>query len=174
MIDGEISTPGSERPPGWASGVVPLSAVAGDTPEETAFLLDLADSAKNYLSSFRWCQSVGEMYFGAGIGKIIGLFLCRIEPSEEGVDEWLWAIVGDIPPAYLVTDECKNPTEALDSYVEEMGKWIELAREGKSSDDVIPVNVPATPESAEQLRVRLELLGKILRPQLDPSSSQSN
>lgn len=137
-----------------------MPEMAGDTPEETAFLLDLADVAKKYLTSFRWCQSITEMYFGDGIGTIIGLFLCRIVPSEKGVDEWLWVIVGDIPPAYLVTDRCKNPAEALDAYTEEMSRWIELARDGKRSNEVIPVNLPPTPESAELLRNRLELLGR--------------
>jgi hypothetical protein len=83
-------------------------------------------------------------------------------------------IVGDVPPAYLVTDECKNPAEALDSYIEEMSKWIELAREGKSSSEVIPVNVPATPENAEKLHVRLEMIGQFLRPSLEPPSGKVN
>jgi len=174
MLNHETSSRPSERPPAWASGVVPLSEIAGDTPEETAFLLDLADLAKKYLTSFRWCQSIGEMYFGDGIGKIVGLFLCRIVPSENGVDEWLWVIVGDVPPAYLVTDRCKNPAEALDAYTEEMSRWVELAREGKRSSDVIPVNVPATPEFAEQVRSRLELLGKLLRPWMDPPPGKAS
>jgi hypothetical protein len=170
----DISTHPSEKPPSWASGVVPLSDIAGDTPEETAFLLDLADEAKKYLTSFRWCRSIREMYFGDGIGKIVGLFLCRIVPSAEGIDEWLWVIVGDVPPAYLVTDKCKNPAQALDAYTEEMSRWIELARDGKSSNRVISVNVPATPEWAEHLRVRLELVGKLLRPWMYPPPDKSN
>ena len=90
-------------------------------------------------------------------------------PGEAEVDEWLWVIVGDIPPAYLVTDVCKNPAEALDAYTEQMSNWIALAREGKTSKQVIPVNLPATPEGAEYLRLRLELLGKLLRPWLNPA-----
>jgi len=151
-----------------------LWEVAGDTPEETSFLLDLSEAAKKYLASFRWCQSVREIYFGDGIGKIIGLFLCRIVPSEKGVDEWLWVVVGDIPPAYLVTDNCKNPAEALDAYTEEMSRWVELARDGQSSSEVIPVNVPATPESADELSTRLEMIGKLLRPWLSPPPGKSN
>jgi hypothetical protein len=174
MFNGETPDPTFRKPPVWASGVVPLSDVAGDTPEETTFLLDLAEAAQKYLNSFRWCRSIREVYFGDGIGKIIGLFLCRIVPSEKGTDEWLWVVVGDIPPAYLVTDKCKNPAEALDAYIEEMSKWIELAREGKSSNEVIPVNVASTPEEAERLRLRLELLGRLLRPWLDPQPHKSN
>jgi hypothetical protein len=174
LIDDEPFDSASDKPPAWASGVVPLSEVAGDNAEETSYLLDLAERAKEYLTSFGWCQSISEMYFGDGIGKIIGLFLCRIAPAAMDVDEWLWVVVGDVPPAYLVTDECKNPAQAIDAYVEEMNKWIELAAQGKSSKEVIPVNVPATPESAEQLRVRLEMLGRLLRPWLDPPPTKSN
>jgi hypothetical protein len=158
----------SEKPPAWASGVVPVSDIVGEDAEETALLLDLAERAKVYLSSFRWCRSVAAMFFGDGIGKIIGIFLCRIVPAENEVDEWLWVIVGDIPPAYLVVDLCKNPAQALDAYTEEMSKWVALAQEGKHSKEVIPVDAPATPEMAETLRSRLELIGKLLRPWLEP------
>ena len=143
-----------------------MSEMVGDDGEETVLLMNLAESAKNYLTSFAWCESVCEMYFGDGIGKIIGLFLCRIIPSKPGVDEWLWVVVGDIPAAYLVTDWCKSPAEAFDGYVEEMSKWIEQAMQGKSSDRIVPVNVPATPEWAEQVRSRLKLLHQIFRPWL--------
>jgi hypothetical protein len=151
-----------------------VSDIAGEDTEETAYLLDLASTAKEFLTSFRWCQSVSEIYFGDGVGKIVGIFLCRIGPAERGVDEWLWVIVGDIPPAYLVTDDCKSPGEALGRYVEEMSKWIALAREGKSSEDVIAVNVPPTPEWAEKLRRRLEMLEKLLRPRMEPPPIKSN
>ena len=173
MIEKETSRRKSERPPQWATGVVPLAKVAGDTPEETLFLLDLSEAARKYLASFRWCRSVREMYFGDGIGRIIGLFLCRIVPSEKGVDEWLWVVVGD-PPAYLVTDKCKNPAESLDVYTEEMSRWIALARDGKSSGELIPVNVPATPEWADNLHTRLEMIGRLFRPRLGPPFGKPN
>jgi hypothetical protein len=153
-------------PPPWATGVVPVSEIGGEDAAETVFLLDLAEKARNYITSFPWCRSICEMYFGDGIGKIVGLFLCRIVPAKPDVDEWLWVVVGDLPPAYLVTDWCKNPAEAFDGYVEEMSKWIELAAKGESSVGVIPVSVPATPEWAEDVRRRLDLLGKIFRPWL--------
>jgi hypothetical protein len=36
-----------------------------------------------------------------------------------------------------------------------MRKWVALAKQGRTSRDVIPVNAPATPESAETLEARL-------------------
>ena len=75
-----------------------------------------------------------------------------------------WVIVGDIPSAYLVTDQCKTPSQAIRVYIEEMRKWIELAREGQTSHDVITANVPATPESADKLKTRLDTLEREILP----------
>lgn len=160
--------------PPWAKGVVPLTEVAGEDAEETVFLLEMAEHAKRFLQSFTWCRSVVEVYFGEGIGKIIGLFLCKIVPAAPEVDEWLWVIVGDIPPAYLVTDRCKNPTEALDAYIEEMAKWVEVARQGLTSKDVIPIDLPATPQNADKVRLRLDLIMKLHRAYMSPPRSIPN
>jgi hypothetical protein len=98
------------------------------------------------------------MYFGAGLGGIVAVFLAELDQPASGVDEWLWVVVGDIPPAYLVVDECPTPIVALEAYVELMQQWVGLAHEGKQSDEVFPVNVLAAPENAEKLQKRLEAL----------------
>jgi hypothetical protein len=48
--------------------------------------------------------------------------------------------------------------------MEEMLKWVDVAKDGKSSKDVIPVNVPATPENAANLEKRLKFLREIIVP----------
>jgi hypothetical protein len=126
----------------------------------------MAERAENFLKSFSWCLAIRESFFGAGIGKIIAVFLFRIAPVRPDVNEWLWVIVGDLPPAYLVTDRCKNPSEAVEGYIEEMSKWVEGARHGRASANVIPVNVPPTPEWAENLHSRLETLKTTILPQI--------
>src|SRR5260370_37460529 len=145
-------------------GVVPLEQMAGDDEEDMAFLREMAERAQNFMKSFSWCLAIRESFFGAGIGKIIAIFLFRIAPERPDVDEWLWVVVGDIPPAYLVTDHCKTPSRAVAGYIEEMSKWVELARHGRTSTDVIPVNVPPTPEWAEELHTRLDTLKTIVLP----------
>jgi hypothetical protein len=45
-----------------------------------------------------------------------------------------------------------------------MRKWVSLAKEGRTSADVIPVNVPATPEFAEVLGKRLDALEEKIIP----------
>jgi hypothetical protein len=55
-----------------------------------------------------------------------------------------------------------------------MSKWVEHARRGQESAEVIPVNVPSTPEWAENLNRRLETLRTTILPEitlrLDPPS----
>ena len=101
----------------------------------------------------------------------MAVFLFRIEPSRPGVDEWLWVIYGDVPPAYLVTDISKTPSQALEAYIAEMSKWVRLAKQGRASKDVIPVNVPATPENAVNLEGRLRFLQKVIVPAFKESET---
>jgi hypothetical protein len=117
--------------------------------------------------------SIRESFFGSGVGRIIAVFLFRISPARPDIDEWLWVMVGDLPPAYLVTECCKTPSEAVEAYIEEMSKWVELARRGQASEDVIPVNVPPTPKWAENLYRRLEFLKTTILPQITVRSEPS-
>lgn len=63
---------------------------------------------------------------------------------------WIWVIVGDLPPAYITTENNANPACALDGYITEMKEWVEAVRMGKPTSERIPVNAPPTFE----LRVR--------------------
>src|ERR1700691_705646 len=123
-------------------GVVPLDRMTGDDDEDDRLLKIMASGAQDYIRSFPWCKGIREAYFGDGYGGIVAVFLFRIEPAREGVDEWLWVVFGDVPRAYLVTDVCKTPSQALEGYMEEILKWVNLAKQGKASSDVIPVYVP--------------------------------
>jgi len=140
------------------SGVIPVSEMAGEDEYETARFGSMEAEARMFLSSFDWCREIREFYFGGGVGDVIAVFFARISPARPDIDEFLWIVVGDIPPAYLVTDDSPTPKEALQSYIEEMRQWVVLATAGKTSAEVIPVNVPATPEWAEALGSRLDFL----------------
>jgi hypothetical protein len=78
------------------TGVVPLEEMAGDDEEDTTLLREIAERAENFLKSFPWCLAIRESFFGAGIGKIIAVFLFRIAPLRPYVDEWLWVVVGEL------------------------------------------------------------------------------
>ena len=145
-------------------GVASIDQMVGQDDEDTKLLRVMAAGAEKYLRSFPWCKSVREVYFGDGYGGVAAVFLFHIEPSKEGVDEWLWVISCDVSPAYLVTDSCKIPSQALSAYVEEVSKWVQLARLGRSSNDVIPVYMPATPQNAASVEDRLKILTTVIVP----------
>lgn len=134
--------------------------------------------ARSYLSSFRWCRAIRECYVGEiAVGAVVLVVLFRIEPTDEDVDEWLWVVVGDLPPAYLVTDQAPDAPAALARYAEEMDRWVSAVRAGEPADDLIPVQtaggrhpLPATPEHAEDLARRLRTLRELF---LDPGDARS-
>ncbi len=141
-----------------ASGLVPAAKIKGDDAVDTRFLRKMSKDAERYISSFSWCDSVVDQYFGGGVGKIFAVFFFHIRPGRRGVSPWIWIMVGDIPPAYLPLDDCSSPKEAFRTYIDGMSKWVEFARKGKTGtaeQGVPPVNVPATPEWAERLNQRL-------------------
>jgi hypothetical protein len=122
----------------------------------------LANEAENFLLSHHWCKEIENGYHAWAIAGVIGVFLFDIIPLKPEVDKTLWVITGDLPDAYLVTDEAENWQEALGAYVYEMDRWVTAVREGYSLDDVIPVNVEPTLEHAEMLKGRLEFIQKKL------------
>ena len=67
-------------------------------------------------------------------------------------------MVGDLPPAYLVTDSAPDGESALRNYIEEMTTWVNAVSEGRDTDDLIPVNVAPTTDNAFQLMSRLEYI----------------
>jgi hypothetical protein len=102
---------------------------------------------------------------------VIGVFFFEIDPASETTDQYLWVVVGDVPPAYLVCDNAKTASAALERYSEEMESWIEAAAKGESVEDLIPVlgilgttRLPPSPETIEMLRKRLMLIRRDLIP----------
>jgi hypothetical protein len=152
-------------------GVVPIAQMTGEDEKDDTLLRQMAFSAQRFLSSFSWCKRIRQAYFGDGYGGVAAVFLFRIEPARPGVDEWLWVVMCNVSPAYLVTDSCKTPSEALSGYIEEVSKWVELAKQGRSSREIIPVNLAATPKNAESVESRLKVLKEVIVPAFRASES---
>lgn len=119
---------------------------------------DLEQEALNFINRFSWCAEVEAFYEGLQVVGVIGVFLVKIRPARPDIDERLWIVVGDLPPAYLVADDNPTPEDAIAGYIHEMRRWVEAARSGKPVDDLIPVNVPPTEEYADMLGRRLRTL----------------
>lgn len=137
-----------------------ISEMEGDDANDTRLLKKMANQAREYLLSFEWCKEIEKGWFGWGIGGVCAVFLFQILPSKTKVDRWLWVIVGDLPSAYLVVDECPTPLGALETYVELMQEWANAVKSGKPTDNCIPVNAPATPENVDLLQRRLDFISK--------------
>jgi hypothetical protein len=140
--------------------------MSGDSAEETARLHADLETARRFLLSQNWCFGLGELYFGVGLGNGVSVFRAQITQKPPHVDSWIWVIVGDIPPAYLVIDELPDPISALRTYIVLMQEWVDLARFGESSNAVIPVNEAPTPENVEVLQKRLVALEEHIVPWL--------
>ncbi len=138
--------------------VVPERAICGDDDEDTRLLHSMLEEAKAYLKAFHWCRAIREAHFGIGVGAVVAVFLFRIDPARTNVDEWVWVVVGDLPPAYIAIENAANPIQALSGYVGEMKAWVEAVHAGKDVKHLIPVNVPATREHARLLDSRLDFI----------------
>ena len=118
----------------------------------------LADRAVSFLASQKWCtRVVGCQAAFVALG-VLGVFLLRLIPNRTAVDNRLWVVVGDVPPAYLVCDKAPDWQQALAGYVEEMREWVHAVRSGSSLEGVIPVNAPRTPKYADMLESRLDFI----------------
>jgi hypothetical protein len=136
-------------------------AAVGDDELDTRILREMNEEAKSYLLRFRWCKSIRQSLFGDGFGGIIAAFLIQIEPAVSDVDEWLWVIVGNVPPVYLVTDEIQDAGQALQTYVDLMREWVGAVEKGLPTEKLVPVNAPATAESAVALKTRLDAVEQL-------------
>lgn len=148
------------------SEVVPVAEMKGEDEEDQALLTGMHEEATSFLRDFKWCRDIKEVYYGLGIGGVVAVFLFRIEAPPE-VDEWLWVVVGDLPTAYLVTDEAPTPVAALQVYSRLMRDWVDAVRRGGPMDEVYPVAAPATDENADMLARRLDYLKSDIIPMFE-------
>lgn len=129
-------------------------------PEEVA---ELAARARSYLESMPWCKRVVAGWVDSSWGYILGVFYFKLVPADSGAPEYVWIIVGDIPPAYLDVDCCRTGKDAVGGYLAEMEEWVNRVLCGKPMDEsVIPVNVPPTRKWARELQGRLDLLRRFI------------
>ena len=131
---------------------------AGSKDEDRKTIERMYAEARSFIEFFDWCDAVVSAYVGFVYPGVVGVFLFQIKPARPQIDEWTWVVVGDLPPAYITCEESPNPATALDSYLGAMQDWVDAAKNGKSVDGLIPVNVEPTESNAERLRVRLQYL----------------
>lgn len=140
--------------------------VLGEDAEETSAFREMLLEAKEYVSSQRWCHAILASYFGVGVGGLCAAWLFRLE-VDEGVDDWLWVVNGDLPSVYLVCDKVERPVDALRLYCDIMESWIKAVRSGADVTNEFPVDAPATEEITRMLQKRVEILRKEIIPNFE-------
>ena len=86
----------------------------------------------------------------------------RIVPSDEKIEEYLWVVVGDLPPLYLVTEAAATSAVALLRYIEVMTLWAEAAIAGTACSGLPPVEADFSRENGTALQTRLKILREYL------------
>lgn len=135
-----------------------VADIRGDSPEDAALLSKMAETARGYLRTFDWCPPICEVYFGDGVGGIVGVFLVTFLSKVGGTDDRLWVVVGDVPSAYMVVESDETPLDALNKYCDLMEDWVRAVHKKRGLKDVFPVSAPATAENAFLLQQRLRFL----------------
>jgi hypothetical protein len=132
--------------------------ISGDDADDTASLLDMTRSAREYITAFAWCPPIKAMYLAHGVGGIVAVFFVEFAQKIKGTDDRLWIVVGDLPSAYLVVEPDDNPGDALERYCGLMEDWIAAVRGGSDLNDVYPVTAEPTQENADLLERRVAFL----------------
>jgi hypothetical protein len=150
----------------------PEESISGDSEEDTQLLREMAKSARKYLQSFKWCPPIGKVLLAYGVGGVVAVFLVEFERPINGTnDKSLWAIVGDVPSAYMVTDKIPGPKAALETYCGLMEDWANAVKNGAPLENAFPVKAEATPESAARLQSRIQYIRKEIIPNIDCDSA---
>jgi hypothetical protein len=146
-----------------------VSNIVGEDDEDTTRLKEMAVIAQEYVTSFRWCPPIKQVYFTDGVGGIVAVFLVELTRKIQcgaDDDDRLWVVVGDLPSAYLVVEPSDNPGEALERYCAMMEGWITAVRTGSDLRKVYPVEAPPTKENAAQLKSRLGFVKREVLPSM--------
>jgi hypothetical protein len=140
--------------------------ISGDDADDTKLLRSMAVSARDYITSFKWCPPISDCYLASGVGSVVALFLFKFAYKIQDSDNQLWVVVGDLPSAYLVVDADDSPQQAMDRYCELMEEWIAAVRDSASLETVFPVSAAPTVENAELLEKRIAFLVAEILPQM--------
>ncbi|MCU0379375.1 MAG: DUF4826 family protein [Bacteroidales bacterium] len=120
-------------------------------------ILKLHKEASNYLKSQKWCNAILDSWYDRGLADKVAVFFFKIDPVK-GADDYVWIIVGDIPPAYVDIESATNGACAIQVYADIMEDWIKAAREGGNMEEVFPVNIAANEKYANMLASRIQFI----------------
>jgi hypothetical protein len=59
-----------------------------------------------YLESQKWCNNIINGWLFTNLGYVFCIFLYEVENIQSPEDNFIWVVVGDLPPVYLDTIKC--------------------------------------------------------------------
>ena len=122
-------------------------------------VISLSKEATEYIESFPWCNKIIKGWLGKEWGYMFCVFYFEIDPKlNSNADKYVWAIVGDIPPAYIDIKSASNVSEAMEGYIFLMEDWIEHVRNNQPVTECYPIDVKPTREYAEMLYDRIQII----------------
>lgn len=130
--------------------------------KEDSEFIALAEEANSFLKGHKWCRAIKKQWLVAEWENLLIVFFFEIIPNSTDADDRVWVIVGDLPPAYIDTESATNETEAIQVYTEIMDDWVQCVKNGQSTEDCYPINVPPENKYAEMLDTRLQLIRKYI------------
>lgn len=150
------------------AGFQRLPDITGDDAEDTRLLREMAQEARDYITSHSWCPPQKDMFLACGVGGVIALFLVEFTEKIGGSpDDSLWLVVGDLPSAYFVTENATHQRAALETYCNLMDDWVAAVLDGGDLDEVYPVEAEPSEQNAQELASRL----RYLRAEIIPAIS---
>jgi len=130
-------------------------------------VIQLYEEASAYLLSFRWCKQLKNAQLYLSLGSKLCIFLFEIENSASADDNYLWIIVGDLPPMYLDIHGPKTTKQVLEDYIGLAEDWIENVKLGKPVDDCYPFKAEPNLEMAALLERRASFMKNTLIDNID-------
>ena len=131
--------------------------------EEGNGIPPLYETAKSFLYSHKWCKQVEKAWYDEDFSILdkLAVFLFKIEPVNDDVDNHIWIIVGDLPSVYLDAS-VETGKEALETYCELMSEWVDNVLKGQSLEESYPVEAEPSEENAELLKKRIAFIRREL------------
>jgi hypothetical protein len=145
--------------------LTPIEKMRGEDEEDTRLLREMAERARDYVTSFPWCPPIRETYLAYGIGKVIALFLFEFEGKIDGTYHNTWIIVGDLPPCFFAVQPDDTVQLLFDDYCDRMDDWVAAVRNNGNFEKVFPVSAARTEKHADMLESRLAFLRKEIIPE---------
>ena len=129
-------------------------------------VVSLIKESKEYLGRQKWCKSIQRGWLFTNIGYAVNIYLYEIENEQSPEDNFLWIMVGDLPPIYLDTYNVKSTKEVIEIYVDLANDWIQHARTGQSLDECFPFEAANSHQLITMLESRTRRLQNEILPNI--------